>query len=121
MSKVSTTLMMSDYEEDFDDVPTENVNIPAESMVGAFRAESTDQWTAASGITAKIPPFLGGSTSWFKYEELIGDWLDLAVLEESKRISAYHARRNKFERFRGFLELISRFEFDFLRRENYIF
>ena len=25
----------------------------------------------------------------------------------------YHARRNQFERFRGFLELISRFEFDF--------
>ena len=25
----------------------------AESMVGAYRAESTDQWTAASGITVK--------------------------------------------------------------------
>ena len=28
---------------------------------------------------------------------------------------------NQFERFRGFLELIGRFEFDFLRRENYFF
>ena len=27
-----------------------------------------------------------------------------------------HAARNKFERFRGFLEKISRFEFDFRRR-----
>ena len=33
----------------------------------------------------------------------------------------YHARRNQFERFRWFLELISRFEFDILRRENYFF
>ena len=31
----------------------------------------------------------------------------------------YHAPGNKFERFRGFLELISRFEFEFRRRENY--
>ena len=34
---------------------------------------------------------------------------------------AYHAAENKFERFRGFLELISRFEFDFLRREKFFF
>ena len=33
----------------------------------------------------KNPPLFGGSTSWFKYEELIDDWLDLTVLEESKR------------------------------------
>ena len=33
----------------------------------------------------------------------------------------YYSRRNKFERFRGFLELISRFEFEFCRRENYFF
>ena len=32
-----------------------------------------------------------------------------------------HAPGNKFERFRGFLELISRFEFEFCRRENYFF
>ena len=29
----------------------------------------------------------------------------------------YHSTGNKFERFRGFLELISRFEFEFCRRE----
>ena len=33
----------------------------------------------------------------------------------------YYSRRNKFELFRGFLELISRFEFEFCRRENYFF
>ena len=30
-----------------------------------------------------------------------------------------HAAENKFERFRGFLELVSRFEFDFRRRGNF--
>ena len=56
----STTLMMSGSEEDFDDFPTENLNKPAESMVGACRAESTDEWTAASGITTKNPPLFDG-------------------------------------------------------------
>ena len=69
--------MMSDCEEDLDDFPIENV--------GAYRAETTDQWTAGSGITTKISPPFDGSTSWFKYEELIDDWLDLTVLEAEKR------------------------------------
>ena len=33
----------------------------------------------------------------------------------------YYSTGNQFERFRGFLELISRFEFEFCRRENYFF
>ena len=33
--------------------------------------------------------------------------------------AGYHSTGNKFERFRGFLELIRRFEFEFCRRENY--
>ena len=57
----------------------------AESMVGANRAESTDQWTAASGIPTKIPPFFDVSTSWFQYEELIDDRLDLTVIEAGRR------------------------------------
>ena len=36
-------------------------------------------------FTTKIPPLFDVSTSWFKYEELIEDWLDLTVLEETKR------------------------------------
>ena len=51
--------MMSDYEEALDDFPTENTNATAESMVGAFRAQSTDQWIASSGITSKIQPLFG--------------------------------------------------------------
>ena len=65
--------MMNDYAEDLDDFPAENKEKPAESMVGTYRAESIDQYTAGSGITAKIPPLLDGSTSWFKYEALIDD------------------------------------------------
>ena len=30
-------------------------------------------------------PLFDGSASWFKYEELIEDWLDLTVLERTKR------------------------------------
>ena len=44
--------MMSDYEEGLDDFHMEKkTREKAESMDGAYRAESTDQWTAASGIT----------------------------------------------------------------------
>ena len=77
--------MTSDHEEDLDDVPAENKEKPAESMIGAYRAESTDPCRAGSAITVKIPPLFDGSTSWFKYEELIDDWLDLTVLEAEKR------------------------------------
>ena len=41
--------MMSDYEEDLDDFPLHaaaNSSERAESVVGAYRAESTDQWAA---------------------------------------------------------------------------
>ena len=38
-----------------------------------------------SGITSKIPPAYDVTTSWFKHEELIEDWLDLTVLDTSKQ------------------------------------
>ena len=57
----------------------------AESMVGAYRAESTDQYTAGSGITTKIPPLFDGSTSRPESEELIDDRMDLTVPEAEKR------------------------------------
>ena len=75
---------MSDYEEDFADFQNYSKTQPAESLVGAYRAELTDQWAACSGITVKIPSHVDGSTSWFKYEELIDDWLDLTQLEAGK-------------------------------------
>ena len=77
--------MTNDHEEDLHDFPPENKEKPAESMVGTYRAVSTDLHTTRSGITAKIPPLCDGSASWFKYEEFIDDWLDLTVLEAEKR------------------------------------
>ena len=44
---------MSNSEEALDDFPIENPISTAEFMVGAYRAESTDLWTAVSGITSK--------------------------------------------------------------------
>ena len=87
---------MIDYEEDLDDFPAENMNRPAESMVGAYRVESTDQWTAANGITTRIPPLFNGPTSWFKYEEQIDDWLFLTLLEAGKRGPAQKNRQRDF-------------------------
>ena len=40
--KVPTISMMSDYEEDLDDFPADNTDKAAESLIGAYRAESTD-------------------------------------------------------------------------------
>ena len=45
---------------------------------------STFDYTTRNGITSKIPLLDDGSTSWFKYEELIEGWLDLSVLEETE-------------------------------------
>ena len=39
--------------EDLDDFPAENSSAKAESMVVAFRAQSTDEWAAPNGITSK--------------------------------------------------------------------
>ena len=65
-----------------------------ETLIGAYRAEWTLQFSARSGLTTKIPTlFFNGSTSWFnKYEELIEDWLDLTVFEETKRGPALKSR-----------------------------
>ena len=64
---------------------SENTSIKADSVVGENRAESTNEWKAACGITSKISPAYDWTTSWFKHEELIEDWLDLTVREVSKR------------------------------------
>ena len=42
------------------------------------------------------------------------------VSQLRSELQHYHAADNQFERFRGFLDLISRFEFEFRRGENYI-
>ena len=60
--------MMNDDEEDLDNFQAENKENLAESLVGAYRAESTGQLTAGNGITTKIPPLFDGLTSWFRYK-----------------------------------------------------
>ena len=77
--EIFNNVMMNDHEEDLEDFRAENKENPAECMVGAYRPESTDLCTAGRGITAKIPPLFDGSTFCFKYEELIDDWLGLAL------------------------------------------
>ena len=81
----SITLLCAHLCPGLESGPAKKKYRPAEFLVGACRAESTDQWTAASGISVKIPPFFDGSTSWFKYDELIDDWLNLTQLEPGKR------------------------------------
>ena len=74
--RTSTIATMSDYEDDFGDFPSQ---YKKESLVGAYRAESTLQYTAGSESTKKIPPLFDWSTSWLTYEELIEYWLDLTL------------------------------------------
>ena len=62
-------------------------------------------------------------------KEKMGDCMNIVVEnlvflpkeDREKVLSQYYSARNQFERFRGFLELIRRFEFEFRRRGNYIF
>ena len=63
-------------------------------------------------------------------EDAAASWRSLGVPRTSLFIlpsfvrfggSSYHSTENKFERFRGFFEFISRFEFEFCRRGNYIY
>ena len=61
-------------------------------MVGAYRAEHTKDWSAINGITPKFPPSYNGTTSSFKYEELIEVWLGVTVLDASKQRPALKNR-----------------------------
>ena len=80
--------MKSHYEEDLGDFPTFSAeHIPVESMVGSIsrrinRSMESCKWNES---LRKISPLSDVSTSWFKYEELIDDWLDRTVLEAGKR------------------------------------
>ena len=74
--------LMNGYEEDLDGLPPENKEKPADSMVGAHRAESTDLFTAGSGITTKISSLMDGCLVLVRGFD---DWLDLTVIEPEKR------------------------------------
>ena len=75
------------------------------------------QSTAACGRCS----FLDKVCSLFVVQRQVPGCPDIPVVRRgsSPWSSSYHSTGNQFERFRGFLELISRFEFDVLRRENF--
>ena len=47
-------------------------------------SQSTDWHQGSNGVTTKVPPLFDGRTSWFSYEELIDDWVDLTTLDVVK-------------------------------------
>ena len=49
--------------------------------VFAMNTTDNNEWNQ-QGISTKIPPMFDGRTSWFQYEELIDDWVDLTTLNQ---------------------------------------
>ena len=45
-----------------------------------------------TGVANKVPPAYDGRTSWFAYEELIDDWVDMTTLEPTKHGPALKSR-----------------------------
>ena len=45
-------------------------------------------------VTTKVPPSYNGTTSWFQFEELVDDWVDITELDAEKRGPAL---RNRLE------------------------
>ena len=76
---------MSDHEEDLGDFPSEykkrNQKNYCLEHVAQGRHLIIQQEVESQ---SKIPLLFDGSTSWFKYEELIESWLDLSVLKETE-------------------------------------
>ena len=75
---------MNDYEEDFGDFPSEYKEESKESLIEHMAQSRHFNIQQEMGSQKKMPSLFDGSTSWFKYEELIEDWLDLTVLEDTK-------------------------------------
>ena len=46
----------------------------------SFAMNGQEKEDSQYGITNKIPPAFDGKTSWFQYEDLIDDWVDLTTL-----------------------------------------
>ena len=53
---------------------------------------SEDTLTSHAQFTPKIPPAYDGRTSWFAYEELVADWLDITTLDSEKHAPSLKAR-----------------------------
>ena len=86
--KVPTISMMSDCEEDLDDFPT--FSTEKHKQTGRIYGWSTSRGINRSMDSCKWNYYENSttsneSTSWFKYDELIDDWLSLTVLAAGKR------------------------------------
>ena len=55
----------------------------AYSSVG--RSSGFTEETLNLSMTAKQPPSYDGKVSWFRYEELVDDWVTFTTIEASKR------------------------------------
>jgi len=57
------------YEEEWNEVNSAMVTY-GQQPIGVFQQVST-----------KVAPMYNGTTSWFAYEEMIDDWIDVTELE----------------------------------------
>ena len=92
---------MEDMMNDADDL-----NESSAMAVNPTYLSEFDLANANLGMTHKIPPMYDGRTSWFQYEELIDDWVDLTNLADDKRGPALKARLiGEAAVYKPFLEL----------------
>ena len=86
-----------------------------------FKGSDSEEWFAATPPIEALRALISHTTSGPKKKALTVCDVSRVSFYAPVQDEIFHSRRNKFERFRGFLELVGRFEFEFLRRGNYIF
>ena len=83
---------MNDYDEDLDDFPLKKQRKTSRIYVRSTSRRVDRSCYSRKWNHSEDPPLFDGWTSWFKYEKLIDDWLDLTVLEAEKRGPALKTR-----------------------------
>ena len=61
---------------------SDDENYPAQ-VGDAFVSE--DMASSQAAMTTKVAPSYNGRTSWFSYEELIDEWVDLTTINPEKQ------------------------------------
>ena len=90
--RTSTITTVSDREEDFGFFPSEYKKIKRVIDCSISRRVDITIYSREWNHNKNSTTFFNESTSWFTYEELIEDWLDLTVFEETKREPALMSR-----------------------------
>ena len=57
-----------------------------EAYTSSAKPSYTEE-TQNLSMTAKQPPSYDGKVSWFRYEELVDDWVTITTVEAAKRMS----------------------------------